>query len=74
MLANDNEKNRPAMRVVATAFLFPLLCEYKGGKSGIPQCLPSNDIINSILIRDLAFGMGFLGMNAELLSRSPLLT
>ena len=50
-----------------------LLGGAKEEKSGIPQCLASNYIINSMLIRDLAFGMGFLGVNADLLSPSPLL-
>ena len=45
----------------------------KEENSGIPQCLASNYIINSMLIRDLAFVMGLLGMNADLPSPSPLL-
>ena len=45
----------------------------KEENSGIPQCLASNYIINSMLIRDLAFAMGLLGVNADLLSPSPLL-
>ena len=45
----------------------------KEEKSGIPQCFASNYIINSMLIRDLAFEMGLLGVNADLPSPLPLL-
>ena len=45
----------------------------KEENSGIPQCLASNYNINSMLIRNLAFAMGLLGVNADLPSPSPLL-
>ena len=45
----------------------------KEEKSGIPQCLASNYIINSMLARDLSFAIELLGVNAEVHSPSPLL-
>ena len=47
--------------------------EAKEENSGIPQSLASNYIINSMLICELAFAMGLLGVNADLRSPSPLL-
>ena len=51
----------------------PTNSNHKEEKSGIPQCLASNYIINSMLTSDLAFAMGLLGVNADLPSPSPLL-
>ena len=58
---------------IMNSVVFSRLLDLKEENSGIPQCVASNYIINSMLIRDLPFEMGLLRVNADLLSPSPLL-